>query len=111
MKSISPVKARAERQIRYRRETFFGVVAAFQDTAAGRMYDVKLAGQGEPVVNVYNAAGFELQIGDAVTVQRVGGQRFSFQIVAKAAGKPMDVQADKVGQWDCFDWDDGTVWG
>lgn len=111
MRGISPLKSRAQKQVRYKRETFFGVVAREVVTSAGTLYDVKLSGHKTPIRGVYNAAGFELQAGDPVTVQRVGGQRFSFQIVNRARGKPVDFRDEKYGVWDSFDWDDGTVWG
>lgn len=111
MRGISPLKSRAEKQVRYRRESYYGVVYAERVTPSGILYDVRIAGHGKPIVGVYNAAGFELSPGDPVTVQRVGGQRFSFQITGKAGGKPVDFQTDKFATWDYCYWDDGTLWG
>lgn len=71
-------KSRADRQDRYRRELFTGVISAVN---ADGTYDVLLPGSDEAVRGVANAAGVRFQVGNRVVVHRLAG-REAWQLYA-----------------------------
>lgn len=109
------IKRRAERQIAYRRETLLGVVTGVEavqsaDGSEQTFYSVLLPGQRNPIRRVYNASGLDLAPGDGVTLNRIGGRRSQYQILAKATAVPVDLAVLKAGRWGYFKWGDGTKW-
>ncbi len=65
-------KTRADRQDRYRREIYTGVVAACHDNGS---YDVTLPGAVEAVRGVSGGGGIAYQVGNRVVLGRVAGRQ------------------------------------
>ena len=65
-------KVRADRQDRYRREIYTGVVAVCHDDGS---YDVTLPGAVEAVRGVSGGGGIAYQVGNRVVLGRVAGRQ------------------------------------
>lgn len=75
-------KARADRQDRYRRELYTGVIVACH---ADGSYDVTLPGVAEPVRRVPNSGDVQFQTGNRVVLQRLA-DRSTWQIQLPVTG-------------------------
>jgi len=93
-------KRRADQQDRYRRETRLAVVTAVN---ADGTYDVRLPTSDTSIRKVVNGSRAPFSVGNTVILQRIGGHRLMYQILATVADAAPQL-SQYVDEWYDDDW-------
>ena len=93
-------KRRADRQDLYRRETRLAIVTAVN---ADGTYDVRLPTSNTSLRKVVNGSRVQFAVGNTVILQRIGGHRLLYQILATVADAAPQL-SQYVEEWYDDDW-------